>query len=107
MPFEKRNATRVDLWLNVVADVMAKNKTISGKVKNLGSRGMFLLSEKRVPISTPVGVQLIFKLKDAGDLSLKATGTVVWFNEEGMGIQFSEIDLEQFRKCVVAMVNES
>ena len=107
MPFEKRNTTRVDLWLNVVADIKSKSKKISGKVKNLGARGMFLLTKSRMPIATPVAVLLGFKLKDSEDLTLKAPGTVVWFNEEGMGIQFNEIDLEQFRKCVVAMVNET
>jgi hypothetical protein len=107
MPFEKRNTTRVDLWLNVIAEVRFETRLITGKVKNLGSRGMFLLTRDTLPIATVVKVLLVFKLKNSNDLHLRVSGAVVWYNEEGMGIQFDEIDLEKFRKCVVAMVNDS
>lgn len=106
MAFQKRNSTRVDLWLNVFAEVKFDNRRIDGKVKNLGSQGMFLETTDQLPIRKALAIKLFFRLKNSRDLLLTAAGTVVWKTDNGIGIQFDKIDIDKLRECVVAMIND-
>ena len=106
MRIEKRNAARSEIWSDVYAQVKINEQLITGKVKNLGSKGMFLVTDYQLPVSSKINVMLLFKLKSRPDLHLEVNGNVAWHNKEGMGIQFHRMDLDKFRECVLAMVND-
>ena len=80
-----------------------------GKVGDLGSSGMFFLTNEPVTLDIPVAITINFAPQSprASDLSLSASGQTVPPTTEGVGIKFTSIDLQKLQKCIVAKLNHS
>ncbi len=97
---------RVDLWLTVLAEVTFKSLTFRGKVLNLGAGGMYMECSNQPPVATVVQINMFYKSKEKKILCLRASGAVAWFDKKGMGIQFVELDIDQYRRYVLTMIND-
>ena len=105
MPEQRRKTTRTELWFDAEAIVKSKHGVLSGKVVNLGSKGMFLETSEKMPRNVEVDIKIIFKSESPSELS-DIKGVVVRHEDKGVGIQFKEIDLEDFRKCMTSMMED-
>ena len=105
MPEQRRKTTRTELWFDAEAIVKSKHGVLSGKVVNLGSKGMFLETSEKMPRNVEVDIKIIFKSENPSELS-DIKGVVVRHEDKGVGIQFKEIDLEDLRKCMTSMMED-
>jgi len=105
MPEQRRKTTRTELWFDAEAIVKSKHGVITGKVVNLGSKGMFLETSERIPRNVEVEIKIIFKSESPSELS-DIKGLVIRHEDNGIGIQFTEIDLKLFRKCMTSMMED-
>lgn len=103
MTKQRRKTSRTDLWFASEAIVTYENWIIKGFVNNLGARGMFLETLQKIPVDTDVEVEIIFQSKNPSKLS-NIKGTVSWCGDKGIGIRFTEIDLELLRECMTSMM---
>ena len=112
-----RKVTRSPVWPETEAivtygDLFAmkskKNMTVHGKVGDLGSSGMFFLTNESIPLDIPVSITINFDPQSSrSDLSLSASGQTVRSAKSGVGIKFTSIDLQQLQKCIIAKLNHS
>jgi hypothetical protein len=107
-----RKVTRSSVWPETEAVVtyldliLKKNRSIQGKVGDLGSKGMFLLTNEPVPLDIAVAITINFaKSPQMSHLSLSASGKTVRTTSEGVGIKFTSIDLQKLQKCIIAKLN--
>ena len=105
MPRQRRKTTRTELWFDAEAIVKSKHGVITGKVVNLGSKGMFLETPERTPRNVEVEIKIIFKTESPSELS-DIKGLVIRHGDKGIGIQFTEIDLKLFRECMTSMMED-
>lgn len=105
MPKQRRKTTRTELWFDAEAIVKSNHGVITGKVENLGSKGMFLETPERIPRNVAVEIKIIFKTESPSELS-DIKGLVVRHEDKGIGIQFTEIDLKLFRECMTSMMED-
>jgi hypothetical protein len=103
MPEQRRKTTRTELWFDAEAIVKSKHGVITGKVVNLGSKGMFLETSERIPRNVEVEIKIIFKSESPSELS-DIKGLVVRHEDKGVGILFREIDLGDFRECMTSIM---
>lgn len=103
MQKQRRRTTRTKLWFDAEALVKSNHGVITGKVSNLGSKGMFLETSQKIPRNVEVEIKIIFKSESPSELS-DIKGTVIRHEDKGIGIQFTEIDLELFRDCMTAIM---
>lgn len=110
-----RKVTRSPVWpeteaIMTYSDLFTrkskKKMTVTGKVGDLGSSGMFFLTNENIPLDIPVDITINFDPKlSRPELSLSAAGKTVRANSEGVGIKFTEIDLTHLQKCIIAKLN--
>ncbi len=105
MPKQRRKTTRTDLWFDAEAIVTSEHGVITGRVGNMGSKGMFLETPERIPRNVEVEIEIIFKSESPSELS-DIKGLVVRHEDKGIGIQFKEIDLKLFRECMITMMED-
>ena len=65
------------------------------QIKNLSLTGMFVEGDFQQHSVEDCHIKLFHK-ETSGDNSLKATGKVVWCNEEGLGMQFTQMTFEDY-----------
>ena len=102
---EQRVATRNEVWPETEAVVKNFNRVLRGHVRNLGSRGMFLVTEQKLPIKSRLEIRIIFHTGAARDLTIDARGEAIWRSREGVGIRFTEIDVAKLGDCIIQMLN--
>jgi hypothetical protein len=110
-----RKVTRSPVWPETEAmlkysdafDMKAKRDlTIQGGVGDLGSSGMFFLTNEIIPLNAAVEITINFDPKSSSpDSSLSASGQTVRTTPEGVGIKFTSIDLKKLQKCIVSKIN--
>ena len=105
MPKQRRKTTRTELWFDAEAIVKSDHGVITGKVENLGSKGMFLETPERIPKKEDVEIKIIFKTENPTELS-GIKGLVIRHEDKGIGIQFTEIDLKLFRECMTSIMED-
>jgi hypothetical protein len=106
MPKQRRKTTRTELWFDAEAIVQSNDHgVITGKVENLGSKGMFLETPERIPRNVEVEIKITFKSESPSELS-DIKGLVVRHEDKGIGIQFIELDLKLFRECMTTMMED-
>jgi hypothetical protein len=105
MPEQRRKTTRTELWFDAEAIVKSKHGVIAGKVKNLGSKGLFLETSERIPRNVEVEIKIIFKSGRPSELS-DIKGLVLRYEDKGIAIKFTEIDLKLFRECMTFMMED-
>ena len=103
MKKQKRKTTRTKLWFDAEAIVTSNHGVITGKVDNLGSKGMFVETSQKIPRNVEVEIKIIFKSESPSELS-DIKGTVIRHEDKGIGIQFTEIDLGVFRECMTSIM---
>ncbi len=112
---QRRNATRSQAWPETKAylEFLLPNghKTIKkystcGDVRDIGSSGMFLTTHDFIPVATHLGITICFDSEaDKKNLSISAKGQVVRSERDGVGIRFTSININRFRKCVIEKIN--
>ncbi len=90
---EKRANTRV--LFNVKSLVKYQDKSLEGRITNLSMYGMLLQTSKKIPIDTPVDVE-IFMEGTTSRLAVNLQGQIVRSDEEGTAIVFKSIDIDSF-----------
>lgn len=111
----KRASTRTRVWQDVEAVIELTNPltahsrskiSIKGKVKDIGSFGMFLETGEYIPIDANLDIEILF---DPGSrrstLSVPARGKAVHSTPEGVGIRFTSIDLSVMQKSIIEKMN--
>jgi hypothetical protein len=114
---KKRKDTRSGVWPDTDATIkvqenMTSNKidylTFKGKVENLGSSGMFLLTDELVPVPAIAEITINFdSASSKSDLWMTASGKTVRSTQKGVGIKFTSIDLTKLQKCIIKNINGS
>jgi hypothetical protein len=114
---QKRRSTRSNVWPDTDATIKVQdprgiNKsqhlTVTGKVENLGSRGMFFITDEFVPISGFAEITIHFDSNICESVPLvQASGRVVRLAEKGVGIKFTSINLKELQKCILKKINQS
>jgi len=113
----KRKCTRSHTWPETEAKVTftefvgakkTKERSVVGRVANLGASGMRLKTSEPVPLHTRLSIEIRFDPGSrAPDLKLRATGKSVRLCKDGVGIQFTVIDLKRLQTCIVKKINLS
>ena len=84
-----------------------KTLTIKGIVDNLSIGGMFLKTEESVPVESKAEITINFDpASSSSDLSVKAYGKIVHAVENGVGIEFTSINMEELQQCIIKKMNQ-
>ncbi len=112
---QRRVSTRSQVWEDTQATITFSDPTqperrstlsLKGKVRDLGSNGMFLETEEHIAANTELHIEICFDpASHVSNLPIKAKGETVRRNEEGIGIRFTAIDLQRLQKCIVEKMN--
>lgn len=112
----KRKNTRSQVWpdtratIKVMEDYGAGSRQsikITGSVRNLGSNGLFLETDEIVPIPAKTEVIIDFDPESSSPaFKIQATGKTVHMSQSGVGVRFTNIDLNKLQKCIVAKMNK-
>jgi hypothetical protein len=93
MTEQKRNNTRVAF--NSRAEVHHGEKVVEGEVRNLSLKGVLISTGERIPEGDEV--ELIMHLTGVGSqLSLQMKAEVVRSEGSGLGLRFTEVDVDTF-----------
>jgi len=90
---KRRHFTRVPFKTKAV--VKYKNREVSGEIENLSLKGMFLRTSQKIAIDEVVEIEVCLS-GSSSRLSMNLNGIVRWHNDEGLGIQIKDIDLDSF-----------
>ncbi|MCA9671865.1 MAG: PilZ domain-containing protein [Myxococcales bacterium] len=83
---ERRHAPRVAVYL--AATYRSSSRVVDAHVVNLSQSGLFLKCSESDKIGTRADIELVLPNRDP----LRLSGTVVWSDVSGMGIQFGNLD---------------
>ena len=113
----QRVSTRSQAWPDTRATIRYSDPTqpekrstlsLDGKVRDIGSNGMFLEIEERVPTDTNLDIEINFDPNSRiSKLIVKAKGKVVHTKSDGVGIRFTDMDLSRFQKCIVEKMKQA
>ncbi|MBC2717311.1 MAG: PilZ domain-containing protein [Desulfobacteraceae bacterium] len=111
-----RKFTRKKVWQDTEATIKVddpfsagsrKTLTIKGIVDNLSTGGMFLITEESVPVSSKAEITINFDpASSSSDLSVKAYGKTVHSAENGVGIEFTSINMAELQQCIIKKMNQ-
>ncbi|MFW6297663.1 MAG: PilZ domain-containing protein [Desulfosalsimonas sp.] len=79
--------------------------TIKGNVSNLGSTGMFMITNEAVPVPAKAEIVIDFDPSRSESLTIEALGEVVRTAENGVGVRFTTINTERLQECILARMN--
>ena len=110
---QTRENTRTQVWADTsaivkVADPYSQSRevlTIRGRVADLGGTGMFLVTGDPVPVPAEAEVLIEFDPARPSALRVQARGQTVRTAKDGVGIRFTEIDLNRLQQCILARMN--
>lgn len=90
---EKRKFTRIPFHVEAILE--RNGRTIRGTVNNLSMKGMFLDTVGRLDGEEPVDITIMLSGSSA-ELSVRLKGRVVRKTDQGIAIEFGEMDLDSF-----------
>ena len=96
MPQKKRDTTRVEFHTR--AELEIEGQVLSGTVEDLSLKGMFLkteASQQSIHIGQEVKVTIRFS-GTTSNLSVDVQGKVVRLTQEGLGIEFTDMEFDSF-----------
>lgn len=110
---QTRENTRTRVWADTkatikVADPYSLSRevlTISGGVADLGGTGMFLVTGDPVPVPAEAEISIDFDPARPSLHRVHARGQIVRSSEDGVGIRFTDIDLNRLQQCILARMN--
>jgi len=113
---QKRKYTRSTVWPNTEATIKVednfssskkKNIKIKGEIENLGSSGMFVLTNEPIPVPATAEITINFDSEsNMPDMLMTASGKTVRMTSKGVGIKFTAIDLSKLQKCIIQKIND-
>ena len=77
------------------ATIKTSDRQFQGKVENLSMRGLFLVTEERLPFGEQVEITMVLS-GTSPELILDLNGTVSRITENGLGFFFDKIDLDSY-----------
>lgn len=77
------------------ATIKTADRQFQGKVENLSMRGLFLVTEERLPFGEQVEITMVLS-GTSPELILDLNGTVSRITENGLGFFFDKIDLDSY-----------
>jgi hypothetical protein len=90
----RREFTRVHIAVGVEVDLPGHTK-ISGRGRDLSVKGVYVQCPRQLPRNTRCDVTIV--LSGAPEpMQVHVTGTVVYAEPGGMGIEFVEVDVDSF-----------
>ena len=102
MVFERRSTVRYPIILNARYQALKKRSHIegAGKTIDMSSRGLWVVSERSVPLGVRLIVTLDWPalLDNATELLLVAFGQVVRSREEGFALELSRYEFRTTRR---------
>src|SRR6056297_338800 len=111
----KRNSTRSLAWPDTGAIITAVDsrsrkskgrRRIKGRVRDIGSCGMFLETSEYIPVNSTVDIEIQFDPAcRSSTLPLNVRGQIVHATRQGLGIRFISIDLSLFQRLIVQKMN--
>jgi len=111
-----RKSSRKKVWQDTEATIKMddpfsigsrKTLTIKGIVDNLSTGGMFLKTAESVPLTSKAEITINFDpASSSSDLSVKAYGKIVHSTENGVGIEFTSIDMAELQQCIIKKMNK-
>jgi len=96
MPQKKRDTTRVEFHTR--AELEIDGQGLSGTVEDLSLKGLFLkteASQRSIQIGQKVKVTIRFS-GTTSNLSVDVQGKVVRLTQEGLGIEFTDMEFDSF-----------
>ena len=96
MPQKKRDTTRVEFHTR--AELEIDGQGLSGTVEDLSLKGLFLkteASQRFIQIGQKVKVTIRFS-GTTSNLSIDVQGKVVRLTQEGLGIEFTDMEFDSF-----------
>lgn len=112
----RRMSTRSQAWPDTRATIRYADPTqpdkrsmlaLDGKVRDIGSNGMFLETEEMIPRDTDLDIEINFDPNSRiSKLLVSAKGKIVHLKPDGIGIRFTEIDLSRFQQCIVEKMKQ-
>lgn len=112
---QRRASTRSRVWSDTRAVISFADPTqpdkrssvsLKGKVRDIGSNGMFLEVREHVAANTDLHIEIFFDPgSHVSSLPIKARGKIVHSKKDGVGIRFTAIDLSRLQKCIVEKMN--
>jgi len=111
-----RKFSRKKVWQDTEATIkmddpfsVGSRKTliIKGIVDNLSTGGMFLKTEESVPVASNAEITINFDPDtSSSDLTVKAFGKIVHAAENGVGIEFTSINMAELQQCIIKKMNK-
>lgn len=111
MDKEKRKHERNKVWPDTVAtleytdtpeDSHLSGLAITSRVDNLSVSGMYVFTEERIPLDREVSITIDFEPGRQPPNMIQAIGVVVRQDDQGLAIQFTEIDAQFLGQCILA-----
>jgi hypothetical protein len=102
---EKRRYKRVAFGTEAV--VRSEGVSISGTVSNLSMKGMFVTTKESLPGDNILEIEIVLS-GSSSKLAIEVKGKLIRQTEEGIAVEFTEMDLDSFMhlKNVVAYNSE-
>lgn len=92
---DKRKFIRVDFSTEINLMSQGEHHYFEGSSKDISLKGVFIYTDKDIPVDTLWDVVLVL-LGANPALKLHIKGKVVRKSEEGIGIEFIEMDLDSY-----------
>lgn len=85
-----------------------RDRTITGKVLDIGASGMFVETTETPPNDADVDIEVRFDPRSkSSPLKLRARGKITRVTARGMGVRFLSIDLARLQECIIKKINRS
>jgi hypothetical protein len=80
---------------HVAATIRTPERQFQGSVENLSMRGMFLVTDERLPMGDQVDITMVLT-GTSPEISIAFNGTVCRVADNGLGFFFDKIDLDSY-----------
>ena len=82
--------------------------TVKGTIKDIGERGLFLMTPEVVPVPAKGKITIDFEPGSPSDnFKIRALGETVHATNEGVGIRFTYVNLPKLQQCIVSKMNKT
>lgn len=92
---ERRQSLRVDFTTEIILKTPSQSYRLEGNSRDVSQKGVFIFTDEEIPVDTICEISLILS-GSVPAVTLNITGKVVRKNDEGIGIEFKEMDLESY-----------
>ncbi len=90
----RRNFSRVEPHIDVEVD--CDDKIVCGRLADVSLRGIRLVCDEKLPLQAEGMVKLLLGEEKKDSVYIKAKGKIIRAVEDGICIEFMEIDLDSF-----------